>query len=172
MTKIKQEPESELEPPANLYFPRLSLGPSLAHYHGDHVRRLFIAAAGAMLVLAPFLSSYMPYTLPFEILGAVVIVVLAALTNPKKEMVMMANAFAAGIGVVANETIALFAYFDGSIFIFFGREVIAFLFIFALYFSLKTVRAMELGQIGKREPPGEFREPTLEEMWEETHHQK
>lgn len=154
--------------PTFLYFPKLTLGPSLAHYYGDEVRRLFIAGAAAMLLVAPFLSSFMPITLPFEIGGAVVLIVLAAMINPKNQLVMLLSSIAAAIAIIGNELIAFAAYFDGYFFIFFGREVIALVFIFALYFALKTVRAMQLGQVGRREPPGEFREATLEEKWEET----
>ncbi len=150
-----------------IYIPRLRLGPRVAHYYGDHVRKLFIGAAAVSLILAPFFSNYLPFTLPFEILGAIVLIVLAALTNPKNELVMLANAAAAAIGVVANETIALFAYLNGEILIFSAREALAFIFVFALYFSLKTVRAMQLGQIGKREPPGEFYEDYMEEKIKE-----
>lgn len=167
MAEYERE-ERRREEPMNLYFPRFNLDPSIPHYYGDHVRRIFIGLAAAILIFAPFWSNYASFTLPFEILGAVIIVILAALTNPKNSLVMMGNSIAAAIGVILNETIALFAYLDGSIFIFFGREALAFSFIFALYFALKTVRAMRLGQIGKREPPGEFREPTLQEMWDET----
>ena len=164
----EREDEEREEPVNMLYFPKLSLGPSIPNYYGDYVRRLFIGAAVAMLVLLPFLMRYMPLTLPFEIVGIVVLIVLAALTNPKKEWIMIVNSVVAGLGVAVSETLALLAYLDGETFIFFARESLAFIFIFALYFSLKTARAMESGRVGRRDPPGEFREPTLEEMWNET----
>lgn len=141
---------------ADLYFPRLDLGPRIAHYYGDHVRKLFIGAAIAMVALIPFMDSALVLTVPIEVVSALVLVALAALTSPKKEPIMLLNSLAAAIGLAANEIIALIALTSGFTFVFIAREVLAFVFVFALYFSLKTLRAMRLGQVGKREPPGEF----------------
>mgnify|MGYP001611693625 CR=1 FL=1 len=153
---------------ADLYFPGLNLGPRLAHYYGDYVRKLFIVAAALMLILAPFLPSGLwVLTLPFDIVGALVLVALAALTNPKKELIMLANAAAAGIGLAASEVIALSAFANGESLVFIAREVLAFVFVLALYFALKTLRAMRFQQVGKRELPGEFLEDTDIEAYRE-----
>lgn len=118
----------------------------------------FVGIAAVMLVLAPFWDSALYVSIPVDIGSALVLVILAAMTHPKKEFVMLLNTIVAALGTAANEVLALVAYFGGSPLVFIGREAIVVGFIFALYFSLKTLRAMRLGQIGRREPPGEMRE--------------
>lgn len=130
--------------------------PGIAHYYGDYVRQIFVVTGAAMLLMAPFLINRAPALLPFVIGGAIVLVILAALTNPKKVWVVMADALAAGIGIIVFESLALAAYASGNWLAFIALEVVTIAFLFALYYSLKTVRTMMLGQVGKRPTFGEF----------------
>ena len=129
------------------------------HYHGDIVRQLFIAGAAGMLLGAPFYTSSVRVLLPFLVFGALVLVALAALTNPHKKNIMMANAAAAGAGLLIYETWALFNYADGTLLEFGLRQLLALAFMAAFYFSMKTLRAMALGKIGRRPEAGEFDAP-------------
>ena len=139
--------------------PPLSLGGSLIpHYYGDAVRQIFVVTGAAMLVTAPFLINRAPVLLPFEIGGAIALVCLAALTNPKKTWVLLADVLAAGVGLVVFEALAIAAYASGNWLAFTMLEALTLAFLFALYFSLKTVRSMFLGQIGHRGTYGEFTE--------------
>ncbi|OHB19933.1 MAG: hypothetical protein A2854_03605 [Parcubacteria group bacterium RIFCSPHIGHO2_01_FULL_56_18] len=138
------------------YFPSLRIGPSIPHYYGDYVRQIFILTGAAMLVLAPFLVNRAPTLLPFEIGGAIALVCLAALTNPKKQWVLMADTLAAGVGVIVFESLSLAAYTSGNWLAFIALEAVAIAFLIALYFSLKTLRSMMLGQIGKEPSFDEF----------------
>lgn len=133
----------------NPYAP-VRIGPSIPHYYGDYVRQLFIFCAAAMLVLAPFLSRDNFFLLSIEVIGAVVVVVLGALTNPKNKIALLADAIVAGIGVVVYELLALALYTQGEMLAFLAREVVAMGFLFALYFSLKTFRNMLLDVVGTR----------------------
>ncbi|MBL8158607.1 hypothetical protein JNK62_03695 [bacterium] len=130
--------------------------PSIMHYYGDYVRQIFVVTGAAMLLMAPFLINRAPALLPFVIGGAIVLVILAALTNPKKVWVVMADALAAGVGIVVFESLALAAYASGNWLAFVALEVVTIAFLFALYYSLKTVRTMLLGQIGRGPTYGEF----------------
>lgn len=130
--------------------------PNIAHYYGDYVRQIFVVTGALMLIMAPFLVNRAPALLPFEIGGAIVLVVLAALTNPRKVWVVMADALAAGVGIIVFESLAIAAYASGNWFAFIALEAVTLAFLFALYFSLKTVRTMLFGQIGKRPTFGEF----------------
>lgn len=134
----------------------LVTGPSVSHYYGDIVRQLFVAGTGVMLLGSPFYGEHIRTELPFLIIGGVVLISLAALTNPHARAILHANAVAAGVALVVFQWWALFAYEDSSWAQFILREAIAVLFLGAFYFSMKTVRAMLFGQIGKREAPGEF----------------
>ncbi len=132
------------------YYPDLKVGPSIPHYYGDYVRQLFMLAGAMMLIFSPFLAASNPGILPFEIGGAIVVAILAALTNPVNKLSMLANAIVAGIGVVTYELLALNSYFSGAMIAFIEREAITLIFLCALYFSLKTLRNMVLQTIGKK----------------------
>ena len=140
----------------DLYLPTLGTGPKVPHYYGDSVRSFFMVIAIIMLVLAPFFGSYLPWALPFEIISALALVVLAGLTNPKSQFVMMINAAVAALGLLVFEIVALNAYVEGSMLLFLAREVIAVCFLIALYQSLRTLRHMMLGTIGRATPTGQF----------------
>ena len=139
-----------------MYLPRLYIGRHISHYYGDHVRRIFVGVALILLVSAPFFAGSAFVLLPIQIACALFLITLSALTNPKNKMIMLANAVASFLGVIAFEMVAFAAYTAGSPIAMLGFQAIAIAFISSFYLSLKTVRAMELGQIGKRDLPGEF----------------
>lgn len=126
------------------------------HYYGDIVRQLFIAAAAAILIGAPFYADALFFELPFEIVGALLLIALAGLTNPHKKSISLGDAVAAGVGLVIYEMWAVAAYNDGTWLPFALRQLIAIIFLAAFYFSMKTVRAFVLHQIGKHDEVGEF----------------
>jgi hypothetical protein len=132
------------------------MGTDIPHYYGDHVRQIFVVTGALMLIMAPFLVNRAPALLPFQIGGAIILVILAALTNPKKIWVLMTDSLASGVGVIVFESLAIAAYASGNWLAFIALEVVTIAFLFALYFSLKTVRTMMLGQVGKRPTFGEF----------------
>lgn len=127
------------------YYPRWR---DIPHYYGDIVRMLFLAAAILMLVGAPFYTDDLKTQLPFIVIGAIVLVALAALTSPRSPLVMRLNAGAAGAGVVIYEIWALWGYGISTAIDFALRQIPAVIFIFAFYFALKTLRAMLMGMVG------------------------
>ncbi len=132
---------------------------TIPHYYGDYVRVIFIMVGTFILVLAPFVSERAPQLLPAAIVGAVILVLLAGLTSPKKEWVLTLDAIVAGLGVVAFEFLALAAYNAEAWISFIMLQTIVISFLIAFYFSVKTVRAMLTGQIGKKPTFGEFNQP-------------
>jgi len=123
--------------------------PKVSHYYGDFVRQAFVAAAALMLLAAPFYADDLHSELPFEIIGAVFLVAAAAMTNPWNRTVILADAIIAGVGLVIFELWALGEYDAITTTQFILRQAIAVLFMIAFYFSMKTVRAMTLHQVGK-----------------------
>jgi hypothetical protein len=121
----------------------------IVHYYGDTVRQLLVGGVALMLLAAPFYNNGVPSALTFEIVGALIAVALAALTNPHNRWVMIGNAIVSGVGVVIFETWAIMTYDSGTGVAFVLREALAIVSLFAFYFSVKTVRAFVLGQIGK-----------------------
>ncbi|OGG65726.1 hypothetical protein A3D71_04240 [Candidatus Kaiserbacteria bacterium RIFCSPHIGHO2_02_FULL_55_20] len=140
--------------------------PGVPHYYGNTVRQLFLANAALILIGAPFYADTLSAELPFEIIGALVLAGLAALVNPHNRSFIFANAVAAGIGLLFYETWALSNYEVSTWAQFIWRELIAVIFLTAFYFSMKTVRAFVLHQIGKSQQVGEFDED-VKDTWEE-----
>ncbi len=136
---------------------------AVPHYYGDIVRRLFFLIAIVMVITHPFYANVLRMELPFTVLAALILVALAALTNPHNKGLLMADGIAAGVGVLIYQTWALFEY-DSSTWLELGlRQGIALLFMIAFYFAMKTFRAMLLGKIGRKYEPGEFNRSVDEE---------
>ncbi len=153
----REERHPDIGSDLDLYMPSLlRLNSSIPHYYGDAVRKCFLLIACGLIFLAPVFIGYLPALLPIVIVGVVLLVTLAALTNPKKQWVMTANALVAAAGILFAESIALLAYNDDQTILFLSHQVMAIVFLFAMYFSVKTVRAMMLGSIGRRGRPAEI----------------
>ena len=129
---------------------------NVPHYYGDVVRQCFVVGAALILLFSPFYTDTLRTHLPFLLFGGLVFVALAALTNPHNRSIVLADAVAAGVAVVIYQAWALFEYESSTWVEFALRELIALIFIAAFYFSMKTLRAMLLHKVGKREEVGEF----------------
>lgn len=116
------------------------------HYYGDAVRFLFMLAAIIMLVTLPFLSDKLPVPIYVSILVILLIGILAGITNPLQKWISVLNA------VIAVGASSIFEYYAVKSLVayqvttlyFITNQVLAFVFLFALYYSIKTLRAMYL----------------------------
>lgn len=122
--------------------------PHLTHYYGDSVRMFMLVAVALMLLSAPFYSDSLLIALPFEIIGAIILAGLAAMTNPMSRLILSIDAVANGVGLVIFATWGLSAYESSGALAFVIRIAIAVIFLFAFYYSMKTVRAMVMHTIG------------------------
>lgn len=122
------------------------------------MRQLFIAAAALMLIGAPFYADELRTEFPFVVVGALVLVALAALASPHKHLVFVASAIASGVGAFIYEVWALYSYQESTWVQFGLREAIAIIFLISFYFSVKTVRAGLTHMVGKHDTAGEFDE--------------
>ena len=130
--------------------------PSVPHYYGDAVRMLLLGAAALMLVTSPLYGDNLQIEFPFIIVGALVAACFAALTNPRSSWVSIGSAVLSGAGTIIYATWGIFEYDTLNPIALMLLLVIAVFFLFAFYFSMKTVRAFLLRQIGKRETLDEF----------------
>lgn len=121
------------------------------HYYGDTVRQLLIAAAALMLLAAPFYTDNISVELPFIVLGTVVLVAVSAMTSPKKSSMMSADVVVSGVGLVIFEIWAIGGYGIDEFHKFILREALALVFLFALYYSTKTLRSMLMRETGRRD---------------------
>lgn len=115
---------------------------SVPHYYGDIVRQLFIAAAAFLLVGAPFYASDLQAELAFDVLGALILVCLAAFTSPQGRLILLADTVVAGVGMLIFEYWALANYQTTAIVAVVIRQAIALIFLFAFYFAGKTLRGL------------------------------
>jgi hypothetical protein len=130
----------------------------VVHYHGDWIRRLFIASAALFLFAIPLAGNVLPFGTNVQIGASILLVVLAGLTNPHGSFWIYCDAAFAALSVFLLESAAIFYFRSDSAALFVVRETGAILLLFALYFSIKTARAMLLHTVGVSEKENEFRE--------------
>src|SRR3989344_1476434 len=128
----------------------------IEHYYCDYVRALFLAAAVLSSVAIPLFGDLLPFGTFAQVGCALLLVLLAGLTNPHSQMFMLYDAIVSGVGGFLLESTAISFYSADTVELFASREVAALALIFAFYFSIKTLRAMMLGKVGKVERPWEF----------------
>lgn len=129
---------------------------TITHYYGDMVRILFFITVVLSFLAIPFWGHLLPFGNAFEILGGIVFVTLAGLTSPHAKTVMLVNAFASGIGAFLFEYAAVSFRAADSTQLLLAREMGALALLGALYFSIKTLRAISQGTVGEIPPPWEF----------------
>ncbi|MES2014674.1 MAG: hypothetical protein V4437_02570 [Patescibacteria group bacterium] len=133
--------------------------PEVPHYHGDEIRKLFVTTAVISSLAIPIWGNLLPFGLLVELGGALALVLLAGLTNPHSVFFALLNTAIAGAGTFFLETSAIYYYHSESFMLFAIREVCALLLLFSFYYSVKTLRAMLLRQVGHQAPSGEFDPP-------------
>jgi len=122
---------------------------TIPHYYGTYVRQLSLCGAALMLMTSPLYAEALRTEIPFEIVAAIIIVGLAAYTNPLKRWIFVADAVFAGSITLVYAYWALYEYQSSSLLAFVLRIAIAIIFLFAFYFSIKTLRSMILHEVGK-----------------------
>ena len=151
MNEEREDPERR---PLGLE-PSYAWWPSVAHYYGDVVRQMLLGASALLLITSPIYADNIRLEFPFEVIGVLVIVGFAALTNPRNRTISLCDAVIAGVGMVVYGGWPLMDYDMIALTVFVLRIAIALLFLFAFYFSMKTVRAFATHEIG--ESPFRFR---------------
>src|SRR3990167_10612333 len=131
---------------------------NIPHYYGDYIRQFFLAAAAISLLVIPLWGDLLPFGTLVQVGSTVVLVLLAGLTNPHGRGILFLDAAVAGLGLLLLEAAAITFYQTQPFMLFVAREAVALLLLFAFYFSVKTVRAMSLRQVGHPFRVGEFDE--------------
>ncbi len=117
-----------------------------SHYHGNTVRKLFLSAGILILVSLPLFPDLLPISPLVTITAVVILAIAAAITSYIQMWAMVVNSILSAVFLIAFEAYAL-AYKDPGVLHFLIRQIIALIFLFALYYSVRTVRAMYLHQI-------------------------
>lgn len=117
----------------------------LRHYYGDVVRKLFLVAALLMVGAYPLFYSFINVPHFLSILAVVIVVLLAGFQNPLHYFVPLINTLVAIIGFVLFEYKSTDVYLNADLYsleFFLVNQILALLFLAALYYSSKTLRGM------------------------------
>ncbi len=117
------------------------------HYYGDTVRQLFLAGGIIILVAMPFYNNIIPADPILVTVLVVILALAAAITTIEKVWIMLINSIISAMFVVMFETYSVIYYVNDGTVLLLIRQAIALIFLFALYYSVKTLRAMFLHQI-------------------------
>lgn len=119
---------------------------SLEHYYGDIARYLFLTAAVLMVIGLPLFQNFIQFPTLVSVIAITILVIAAGLTNPQQLTSATANFIISIIGFITfayhavtavNNTVADDKYLLTNV-------LLAIIFLFALYFSMKTLRAKML----------------------------
>ena len=117
------------------------------HYYGDIIRKLFFIGSITILVTFPFFYNLLTYNRVLIFGGAILLILLAGLTSPKQRLVMLSNAVISFLAITFFEYYSVQFYLTDSesflkFLLFIVNYFLAVNFLFAFYFSVKTLRGM------------------------------
>lgn len=117
------------------------------HYYGDIVRKLFIASAAVMIFFLPFIKDELGWPVFLSVCAVFILGLAAGFTTPRRLDMSFYNVVISLAGLLMFEFEAIVAYGKDnySFLLFWGSQLLAILFLFALYFSAKTFRWMRGG---------------------------
>lgn len=119
---------------------------TIPHYYGDTVRALFLFGGSIMLLGLPILLNYIQIPSFFAVFGVLLISVAAGFTNPSQKWDAAINAIVSSTGFMVFGIYAISFYqkygLENKLFI--ANLFLGFVFLFAVYFSVKTLRGLLL----------------------------
>ncbi len=120
-----------------------------AHYYGDIVRKLFLAAGLIMIATIPFFTELTGVPFTISIIAVTLMAFLAGLQSPNKFWVTRINTVASAIGFGLFQYKAIIYYLAStpetiSWLFFVVNQLLAVLFFISLYYSAKTIRDLHI----------------------------
>ncbi len=116
------------------------------HYYGDAVRKLLLSAGILLIVTLPWLYNEWPFSFYVGFIIAFAVVVFAGITNPKLRIVSLFDFAIASAGFLFFGLHGIFVVSTrGAVnLLFFTTETLMLIFLFDVYFTVKTLRGMLL----------------------------
>ena len=118
-----------------------------AHYYGDVVRQLFLASGILILLTMPIYKQILPIDFIVITFFVVVLALAAGVTTPSQKWIIVVDTIISMIFLLTFQYFSFTYYAYDSFIIFLIRQLIAIIFLFSLYYSVKTLRAICLHQI-------------------------
>ena len=117
----------------------------ITHYYGNIVRGIFITVAVILLIGLPQVTHLLQIPSFFAFCMIITLGIAAGITNPVQSESMVLNMYVSGVGLMLFAYLNWVFYFTNVTgFVFSLNQVIAVLFLIALYFSIKTFRGYKL----------------------------
>ena len=118
----------------------------LSHYYGDTVRFLFLIAGVIMLISLPTVSQILNIPIIISVIAILILGLAAGFTNPKQKLDALINVFISAAGFLIFESTAVWTFQKGITtqrleYFFIANIILGLIFLLALYFSAKTLRA-------------------------------
>jgi hypothetical protein len=117
---------------------------AITHYYGDTVRRFFVTGALFMVATLPFVAEYIALPFTLSLVGILIVSVAAGITSPQFVWSAILNIFISLYAVLQFEWYAVHWYWEygaGNSF-FWINQILAVIFLLALYFAVKTFRGV------------------------------
>lgn len=115
---------------------------NMTHYYGDQIRRIFMVSVVLMVIGLPFMLDVFALPLYIGIIAILILSYMAGLTSPKQPVIIWLNAIVSSAGFVVFEKYALELFAKNTIWLFIANQLLGILFLAAIYFSIKTIRAL------------------------------
>lgn len=116
------------------------------HYYGELVRKHLFFVGFVIMVAALIDSELRNFYIFVGLFGVVGLTILAGLTSPQKRSIMLIDVLVSASMFIIFEYFAINAYIQYESFtynVFFFRQLIAVVYLVALYYSTKTMRYYE-----------------------------
>lgn len=123
---------------------------SRSHYYGDIVRKLLVAGDAIMILTYPFFMDRIFFSTSISIVAIVSVGVIAGFLNPRQKWASILTF------VISAAALTVFEYHavtvlsgenkNGFDLFFWINQILAIIFLFALYYSAKTIRGFYTGK--------------------------
>ena len=123
------------------------------HYYGKLIRFIFLISGVIMLVGFPFFGNLISLPAYISLFGIIALVLLGGLISPISKFVFIISSIIPIPAFVLFEYYAFYAYQHlpasnpVNVAFFWVNQILAIMFFFATYFSIKTLRAMMQGKM-------------------------
>ncbi len=117
-------------------------GIDTTHYYGDQIRRIFMVGVVLMVLGLPLMLDLFDLPLYVGLIAILALSYLAGFTSPRHPLTIWANAATSTVAFVVFEIYALELFEEQETVLFLANQLLAVLFLVAMYFSAKTIRAM------------------------------
>lgn len=117
----------------------------MSHYYGDIVRLIFVAASVVTLLGFPTVTKQLGVPVVFVALGLLILIIAAGISNPIQKQSLIINVFVSFLGLISFIFLSTrMRELSVSGFLFVLNQLLAVAFIFAIYFSIKSLRGFLL----------------------------